>query len=192
MAWHWYKLLSGQPIPLVYSIVDILVPCTARVLSWCRGICFEVGDYWLLRLQNHLHLCSPKPKDFLQFFNSNIVVLLHTTNKLHPVAQRHVLLHFSAIAFAHGWKVEAMATQVVGESACYKWPSYVRGYHEYKSVCSPDVGETLRLTTGLTNPKDCCGWNKRWLCGGTHFKDSSVVVITVFRYLITIAITKLL
>ena len=61
--------------------------------------------------------------------------------------------YFSAIAFAHGWKPESIDTQVVGESACYKWP-YVRGYHEYKSVCSPTVGETLRLTTELTNPKD--------------------------------------
>ena len=47
-----------------------------------------------------------------------------------------------------------MASQVVGESARYEWPSYVRGYHEYKSIWSPTVGETLRLTTELTNPQD--------------------------------------
>ena len=49
-----------------------------------------------------------------------------------------------------------MASQVVGENACYEWPSYVRGYHKYKSVWSPTVKETLRLTTKLTctNPQD--------------------------------------
>ena len=47
-----------------------------------------------------------------------------------------------------------MASQVVDESARYEWPSYVRGYHEYKSIWSPTVGETLRLTTELTNPQD--------------------------------------
>ena len=47
-----------------------------------------------------------------------------------------------------------MASQVVGKSACYKWPSYIRGYHEYRSVWSPTVGETLRLNTELTNPQD--------------------------------------
>ena len=38
--------------------------------------------------------------------------------------------------------------------ACYEWPSYVRGYHEYKSVWSATVGETMRLTTELINPQD--------------------------------------
>ena len=47
-----------------------------------------------------------------------------------------------------------MASQVVGESARYEWPSYVRGYHKYKSIWSPTVGETLRLTTELTNSQD--------------------------------------
>ena len=47
-----------------------------------------------------------------------------------------------------------MASQVVGESACYEWPSYVRQYHKYKSVWLPTVGETLRLTTELTIPQD--------------------------------------
>ena len=52
-----------------------------------------------------------------------------------------------------------MASQVVGKSACYyEWPSYVRGYHEYKNVWSPTIRETcrrtLRLTTELTNPQD--------------------------------------
>ena len=47
-----------------------------------------------------------------------------------------------------------MASQVVGESACYEWPSYVRGYHEYKSIWLPTVGEMLRLTTELINPQD--------------------------------------
>ena len=48
-----------------------------------------------------------------------------------------------------------MTGQVVGKSACYEWPSYVRGYREiYKSVWSVTVGETLRLTTELTNPQD--------------------------------------
>ena len=46
-----------------------------------------------------------------------------------------------------------MASQVVGESAHYEWPSYVRGYHEYRSIWSPTVGEMLRLTTELTNPQ---------------------------------------
>ena len=47
-----------------------------------------------------------------------------------------------------------MASQVVGENACYEWPSYVRGYHEYTSIWSPTVGEMLWLTTKLTNPQD--------------------------------------
>ena len=47
-----------------------------------------------------------------------------------------------------------MASQVVGEGSCYEWPSYVRGYHECKSVWSPIVGELLRLTTELTNSHD--------------------------------------
>ena len=47
-----------------------------------------------------------------------------------------------------------MACQVVDDSSCYKWPSYVRGYHKYKSVWLPTVArETLRLTTELTNPQ---------------------------------------
>ena len=46
-----------------------------------------------------------------------------------------------------------MTSQVVGKSACYAWPYYVRGYREY-SVWSATVGETLRLTTELTNPQD--------------------------------------
>ena len=47
-----------------------------------------------------------------------------------------------------------MASQLVGKSAYYEWPSYIRGYHEYKNFWSPTVGETLRLTTKLTNPQD--------------------------------------
>ena len=47
-----------------------------------------------------------------------------------------------------------MASQAVGKSTCYEWPSYVGGYHEYKSVWSSTVRETLRLTTELTNPQD--------------------------------------
>ena len=44
----------------------------------------------------------------------------------------------------------------MAKSAHYKWPSYMydRGYHEYKSAWLPTVGETLRLTTELTNPQD--------------------------------------
>ena len=47
-----------------------------------------------------------------------------------------------------------MVCQVVGESTCYEWFSYVSGYHKYKNVWSPTVGETLRQTTELTNPQD--------------------------------------
>ena len=47
-----------------------------------------------------------------------------------------------------------MASQVVGKSTSYEWPSYVRGYHEYKRVWLATVGETLRLTMELTNPQD--------------------------------------
>ena len=47
-----------------------------------------------------------------------------------------------------------MTSQVVGKSACYAWLSYIREYREYKSVWSATVGETLRLTTELTNPQD--------------------------------------
>ena len=36
-----------------------------------------------------------------------------------------------------------------------KWPSYIKGYHKYKSAWSSVVvRETLRLTTVLTNPQD--------------------------------------
>ena len=47
-----------------------------------------------------------------------------------------------------------MASQAVSKSVSYKWPSYIRGYHEYKSVWLPTVGETLRLTLDLTNLQD--------------------------------------
>ena len=48
-------------------------------------------------------------------------------------------------------KLQGMVSQVVGEGSCCEWPSYVRGYHEYKSVWSPTVREVLRLTTEFTN-----------------------------------------
>ena len=89
--------------------------------------------------------------------SSNIGVVLRVVDKLYPVTQRqHVLLHLllSHFPFARGWKPQEMTSQVVGKSACYKWPSYVIGYCEYKSVWSATVGETLRLTTELTNPQD--------------------------------------
>ena len=65
---------------------------------------------------------------------------------------------FSHFLFAHGWKPQEMTSQVVGKSACYEWPSYVRGYHKYQSVWSATVGEMLRLTTELTNPKTPLPW----------------------------------
>ena len=47
------------------------------------------------------------------------------------------------------WLVKLLATC---SSDCYKWPSYVRGYHKYKSAWSPTVArEMLRLTTEITN-----------------------------------------
>ena len=90
--------------------------------------------------------------------SSNARVLLHVIDKLYPVTQRqHVLLHLLLSHFPpHTW-LEAsgnMTSQAVGKSACYKWPPYVRGYHEYKSVWCATVGEMLKLTTGLTNPQD--------------------------------------
>ena len=37
---------------------------------------------------------------------------------------------------------------------CHKWPSYIRGYHKYRSAWSPTVvREIPRLTTELTNPQ---------------------------------------
>ena len=48
-------------------------------------------------------------------------------------------------------KLPGMVSQVVGEGSCYEWPSYTRGYHEYKSAWSPTVREILRPTTELTN-----------------------------------------
>ena len=47
-----------------------------------------------------------------------------------------------------------MASQVIGKSAYYEWPSYIRGYHEYKSAWSAAVGETLRITMELNNLQD--------------------------------------
>ena len=46
-----------------------------------------------------------------------------------------------------------MASQIDGGS-CHEWSSYVRGYHEYKDIWSPFVGEMLRLTVEHTNPHD--------------------------------------
>ena len=89
--------------------------------------------------------------------SSNVGVLLRVVDKLYPVTQRqHALLHLllSHFPFARGWKPREMTSQVVGKSACYKWPSYVIGYRKYKSVWSATVGETLRLTTELINPQD--------------------------------------
>ena len=89
--------------------------------------------------------------------SSNIGVVLRVVDKLYPVTQKqHVLLHLllSHFPFARGWKPQEMTSQVVGKSACYKWPSYVIGYREYKSIWSATVGETLRLTTELINPQD--------------------------------------
>ena len=62
------------------------------------------------------------------------------------------------------------------ESTCYKWPSYVRGYHRYKALgCYLSIGESVRLTTELTyqsaKPR-ICGCNKSQLCSGTCSKDS--------------------
>ena len=47
-----------------------------------------------------------------------------------------------------------MTSEAVGESAWFEWLSYVRGYHEYKSVWPATAGETLRLTMELTNSQD--------------------------------------
>ena len=84
--------------------------------------------------------------------SSNARVLLRVIDQLYPVAQRqHVLLHLllSHFPFARGWKPQEMTSQVVGESAYYEWPSYVRGYHEYWSAT---VRDTLRLTMQHINP----------------------------------------
>ena len=83
--------------------------------------------------------------------SSNAGLLFCIIDKLYPVTQRQrALLHFlfSHFSFARGWK----PSQVVGESACYEWPSYVTEYHEYKSLWS--AGKMLRLTIELTNPQD--------------------------------------
>ena len=47
-------------------------------------------------------------------------------------------------------KLPGMASQVISEGFCYKWPSYIRGYHKYKSVSLPNVGE--KLITPNPNP----------------------------------------
>ena len=89
------------------------------------------------------------------------ILLVPTIDKLYPVSQwQHVLLHLllSHYPYARGWKPQKMASQVVGKSTCYEWPSYVRGYHKYKSVWSPTVGETLRLTMELPIPKTPLPW----------------------------------
>ena len=50
--------------------------------------------------------------------------------------------------------IMAMASQIVGESSCYEWSSYVRGYHVYQTVWTPAFGETLRLAVEPTNSHD--------------------------------------
>ena len=69
--------------------------------------------------------------------SSNTGTLLHVIAKLYPVTQRQcVILHllFSHFPFARGCKPQEMTSQVIGKSACYEWPSYIIGYHEYISV----------------------------------------------------------
>ena len=46
-----------------------------------------------------------------------------------------------------------MTSEVVGENACYEWPSYIRGFHKHNSVWLATVEEMLRLTKELTNPR---------------------------------------
>ena len=49
-----------------------------------------------------------------------------------------------------------MANQVVGEKSgfCYRWPLYIRGYHEYKEGWTPSLGEMLELKVEPTNVHD--------------------------------------
>ena len=46
-----------------------------------------------------------------------------------------------------------MANQVVGEGSgfCYRWSSYVRGYHEYKEGWTASLGDMLELKVEPTN-----------------------------------------
>ena len=129
---------------------------TVTLGTWPTSCFTEVACsyslYWnqlFLYINNIVYICDSSC--------SNGGVLLRVIDKLYPVTQRRrVLLPLllSHFPLAHGWKPQEMTSQVVGKSACYKWPSYVIGYCEYKSVWSATVGETLRLTTELTNPQD--------------------------------------
>ena len=49
-----------------------------------------------------------------------------------------------------------ITSQVIGEGSgpCYEWSSYIRGYHEYKEVWTPTLGEMLQLKIEPTNPSD--------------------------------------
>ena len=48
-----------------------------------------------------------------------------------------------------------MASQVVGTSIrVLELDSYVRGYHAYKDMWNPALGDVLPLERELTNPKD--------------------------------------
>ena len=105
--------------------------------------------YGHLFQSRHLLALSPSKSPAPDFQCTNSY---HIINKLYLVVLLHLLLYLCL--FAHGWKPQEMACRVVGESACYEWPSYIRGYQEYKSVWLPTVEETLRLTTKLTIPQD--------------------------------------
>ena len=47
-----------------------------------------------------------------------------------------------------------MASEPTVEASCYEWSSYIRGYHDFQSVCTPSLGEMLQLKVEPTNPYD--------------------------------------
>ena len=109
--------------------------------------------------------------------SSNVGVLLRVVDKLYPVTQRqHVLLHLllSHFPFARGWKPQEMTSQVVGKSACYTWPSYVRGYREYKKRLVSNCRRNTEANNGTyQSPRPLCrGSDLIRLCSGTRFEDS--------------------
>lgn len=90
---------SGQTTPLVYGIIDILVPCTGRALSSCRGICFKGSDNRLLCLQNGLHLRSSTFKGVGNLPSSNPGILLWHTISFTLSPKDNIF--FSAIFHLH-------------------------------------------------------------------------------------------
>ena len=74
---------------------------------------------------------------------------------------------FSAITCMHVvGSLRKWLVQVVGESACYEWPSYVRGYHEYKSVFwSP--------TQGRRNRSGCSGFGPTNILSSNNLKKKT-------------------